>query len=546
MINNLFSTKRFFIALTSTASIATALSLASCQDYDNGIDEEAIRTAQYNQSFKKEFGEIDPNHDWGFAMAEYFMGMSSTNSSSPATRADADPYHGTGANRVWKMDESRYINNVNYYPQDLFTPVPNIRDNEYEEVYAWFSTHKIDWGNTTPDVYCDGSNTAHITRPTTVTATPVFDDPQVVTELKNIYSNTSFAYASTATPRNCLGSLLTTGNNPIDDPIGSQNPEFINGWVQIVAGRNITLPKMNHIVFRNLSDSNPGTAATINNNSNDNWIHVLDFNIDKGYGYYRQDQYNAELVMGTNFSIVTYMNSFCNSYHDKYFIVYLEGNGYSGYYLGLDFESTSTNAFNEMPGQPKGPFPADGFCNDLIIKIGDAGQTPYNPCRVMCEDLGTNDFDFNDVVYDVYVNGSNVTITVQAVGGTIPVKLEYNGQVICEELHTAFGEATTTPINVLTARHDAKTYTLTTDKFDINKLDILVQYNNSAEWLKLADFDKMGGAPQKICIPNNTTKWTIENGRFKTAYPKFQDWVKNPLQYKFWVDSNINTSLLWN
>ncbi len=93
----------------------------------------------------------------------------------------------------------------------------------------------------------------------------------------------------------------------------------------------------------------------------------------------------------------------------------------------------------------------DGYYSDWIVTLTKAERidTPPTPpdtpegfvCRIIAEDLtiGENsDFDFNDVVFDVYSDGK---ILVRACGGTLPLT------VAGVEVHGLFGKSTGTMIN---------------------------------------------------------------------------------------------------
>ena len=92
---------------------------------------------------------------------------------------------------------------------------------------------------------------------------------------------------------------------------------------------------------------------------------------------------------------------------------------------------------------------ADGYFSDWIVTLTEAktGTTPPPTpptgfvCRIIAEDLtvGENsDFDFNDVVFDVFEDGK---ILVRACGGTLPLT------VASQEVHALFGQSTSTMIN---------------------------------------------------------------------------------------------------
>ena len=85
----------------------------------------------------------------------------------------------------------------------------------------------------------------------------------------------------------------------------------------------------------------------------------------------------------------------------------------------------------------------DGYYSDWIVTLTEARRQDTTPAprtnpflRVIAEDLTANergDFDFNDIVFDVeYVSASEVTVTIQAAGGTLPLTI--NGQ----EVHQLF------------------------------------------------------------------------------------------------------------
>lgn len=81
----------------------------------------------------------------------------------------------------------------------------------------------------------------------------------------------------------------------------------------------------------------------------------------------------------------------------------------------------------------------------VIPEDPDDPDEPEEPgtfiCRVIAEDLTVSDntdFDFNDVVFDVYSNG---VIRIRACGGTLPLKVD--GQ----EVHGLFGKGTGEMIN---------------------------------------------------------------------------------------------------
>ena len=146
----------------------------------------------------------------------------------------------------------------------------------------------------------------------------------------------------------------------------------------------------------------------------------------------------------------------------------------------------------------------------------------------MCEDLGnTYDFDFNDLVFDVYytykgteANKTNITahITLQAVGGTLPIYIGTDTADPTKELHyRMLGQASSSPITI-----SAKTT-------NPNDIDIIVRNPDAKGAITDIILPKSGEsnlAPQKICMPDGT-RWLKENHQIEWGYTMFKDWVNN-------------------
>lgn len=579
--------------------------LVSCQDENQGFEESEIRASVYEREFLKEFGVPADNHKWGFDVMSFYLNS-------------GEFYPTTRASETYQKKQDMFIDGIPVLV--AFSKPADITQREYEEVTAWFSNHQVTWTNT-PAIF-DGTNSTR--NPNGGIAKEITSD---------------FNYGTMKDPEHI------NNNQFVDVPFGEI--VFHNGWIQHVSSPTNTNVLQsfqtlnfdrNKPMFKDESgnywykesdnlykpctnmgqdDQNrqPRTSAegltpqkTGNLNTGNQMdllsIHgltpqgavwdndVFDTNHGNGYGYGNQSGFNASLIYNTDFNSWQYHNTYDAQWHDKYFVVYLEGDGYSGYYLGFDFEC--------LGNAPEKVVAADGICIDWIIKIGEAGNTQYKDARVMCEDLGTNDFDFNDVVIDLqlmthnddinhynqeldkYKNGQIserpqplkqvVKVTVKAVGGTIPVCLAYGDHSSSEvesvafkkgtehELHKLFGKPTTTPINVGSKGETSTQEVSWIVQFnnahlpgqkadieikdgsvlDFQKFNIYVRHSDKAEWLNVKNYDETGkvNAPQKFCIPirrNNGTEimWPEENEPIKSKYPKFKDWIENPTK-KFW------------
>lgn len=501
------------------ASVCVLLTLSSCQDYDLGYTSTEI---SYETQFVKEFGTPAPGHQWGFDVAEYCMG------GEPETRA------------VIKQDMN--VGNTNLRTTEVYGRPADITEREHNEVYAWFSNHKVDWTNSPTWFKVDGNRTN-----------------QTSDNIAHVIDSTYPNY----------GSLKDSKyNNTLGDYVMESELGFFNGWIQHVANdptmdeksygsTTYSCANMDYLCFHDLRAKKFGD-------------HLNDFNAASGYGWGNQNNNNAILVTETDFNVCTYGCSAGSSNpHDKYFIVYLEGDGYAGWYLGMDFEADKDGA------NPNERVKADGICNDWIIKIQDVGNTVYNPARIMCEDLGgTFDTDFNDIVYDVKYENPTCVITMQAAGGTMPIelwygekdkqgsiRLTYNGQT---EIHAMFGAEVSQPVNVkadygvdgrepivfaLKFNNNTGTYRYGNrdipavslpSSYDFSKIHVYVYNEGRAEWINIDNQDQR--MPLRICVPAGT-RWCQECKSIKEAYSGFNAWVQDPT-VTFW-DKTKNTSLLY-
>jgi hypothetical protein len=185
---------------------------------------------------------------------------------------------------------------------------------------------------------------------------------------------------------------------------------------------------------------------------------------------------------------------------------------------------------------------ADGYYSDWIVTLTKAEINISYPkrtsLRVMAEDLSASeasDFDFNDIVFDVYANegGTSATIILKAAGGTLPLRINGDDNW---EVHKLFGVPVNTMVNTgaaaqgLTGEDNIGDVTVTTnfpgdfseDNFCKTVGNILIEVNKNGVWMPLTA--KTGEACCKFgCDPNN--KWVPELENID-GYYNFSDWVK--------------------
>lgn len=110
----------------------------------------------------------------------------------------------------------------------------------------------------------------------------------------------------------------------------------------------------------------------------------------------------------------------------------------------------------------------DNYYSDWIVTLTEAQRIPDTDpdpepsdgdLRIIAEDLtatSANDFDFNDIVFDVYY-GNPASIVVQAAGGTLPLRIKVSKDADEDsmeanadgwrEVHDIFGQSTNIMIN---------------------------------------------------------------------------------------------------
>lgn len=157
-----------------------------------------------------------------------------------------------------------------------------------------------------------------------------------------------------------------------------------------------------------------------------------------------------------------------------------------------------------------------------IIRIGEAKLSSEDikaEGRVLCEDMGANDFDFNDVVFDAWIMGNgDIKIKVLAHGGTLPIAID--GQEV------TLGQMTNTGVNTDNNLQDITipAVSVGNPKYkSIAAIPVTVNPNGEAGTSYNLEAN-VGTAPQKICAPINTL-WPKEYTKISLAYSPFDTWV---------------------
>lgn len=188
-----------------------------------------------------------------------------------------------------------------------------------------------------------------------------------------------------------------------------------------------------------------------------------------------------------------------------------------------------------------------------VEEIPDVEDHDADPIKwlIAAEDLGSvDDFDFNDVVFEVEHAAGRLVATIRplAAGGTLETYLCRDGKrVNNREWHSLFGHSHTTMVNTGRATGRASTFTidvpadfsLTSSSVGSGSIHENYKQNMGGFSIEVVREDGrvstieapgVGTAPQMILIFQKDDKkwrWPVERVNIKSAYPRFESWM-NP------------------
>ena len=181
----------------------------------------------------------------------------------------------------------------------------------------------------------------------------------------------------------------------------------------------------------------------------------------------------------------------------------------------------------------------DDNYTDWIVRISPAKVKSNYDIRIIGEDLSAgedgNDFDFNDVVFDVKFTGDNTAkICIVAAGGTLPL------MAAGQEVHGLFHQDTNIMINTNAAdagypnqayeqRDNLPTFDITlTGVKAANgkniKIEVEKEVNGVKQWVELKAND--GEPAAKIGVKPGFDYCNERQG-ISSKYPRFTQWVQN-------------------
>ncbi len=172
------------------------------------------------------------------------------------------------------------------------------------------------------------------------------------------------------------------------------------------------------------------------------------------------------------------------------------------------------------------PFLAFNIAGDywlIRLGVGEKITEPDDPIyaegRVLCEDMGANDFDFNDVVFDATImKTGEIKIKVLAHGGKLPIAIDGVVVTLGQMTNTGVSEADYQEFTIDAVNGQPKYST-------IEAIPVTVNPNGEAGNTYNLEA-KVGSVPQKICAPIGT-RWPKEYTKISDAYSPFGNWVNN-------------------
>ena len=214
-----------------------------------------------------------------------------------------------------------------------------------------------------------------------------------------------------------------------------------------------------------------------------------------------------------------------------------------GWYVGLDYQTKKTTWNSHTQEDYVSAFlQPDGKYTDRVLKIVPA--ILKGDIRIIAEDLSASegsDFDFNDVVFDVkygHPQWDKTTIILQAAGGKLPLCIGVVDDK--HEVHNLFGVSLSTMVNTedWTAHKDPVTFTIDVQYGSGNIEDLPIWVQKGSEWVQLTA--PKGKAASKIAVSTDY-KWVKELQDISDAYKKFDTYVKNGNQAKWWKNHKDDT-----
>lgn len=574
-----------------SGALTLAFGMNSCSDYDNGYTSKDIA---YKEQFYNMFGNADPNHTWNMAQSRSLDVTINSEGTYTVKVWTANPRLGESNafllgqyDRVPGGATSSFACDM---PQDVKTAYVGIIDENGDRIIL---PSEVKDGKVSVEFGALGTRTAFSGSNGSITYTAIdksngkefqkgdMDAPlnTLPEQQQNIGKvSQDFEYVSTgeftiypmySVTGNAgsdgkgerLGIYLvdengnkgdvvwiwqstvndggTTGTATWFDGYNSNTGQWETDFFGFCTDRTLTLQIDNpKVVWGGNNFVDPYTAiraegVTVNIPEGTRFGMVLD--ASGGGPYYSNSAYNQDQgwpFPGTKTDTDGVKDVYAATfeYQGRLYLAFEDWN-YSSEWHDCDFN----DVVFVMPETTKKPIVIDKDTKDVSMSY-----------IVACEDLGgTFDWDFNDVVYAIeHVSGQQkAKLKLLAAGGTLPVKISYDGSVIrfngknglCEDLHEAFGVDQKTPVNVggySASPVYSEEFEVGADAFSMSThasaFKIHVKYSETLEVAQIGVPDRSAGQePQAFLVADPNWQWPNEKVSITSVYPEFTEWVAN-------------------
>lgn len=337
--------------------------------------------------------------------------------------------------------------------------------------------------------------------------------------------------------------------------------ELVNGYESDNGKESLVLPTTYRLVYYDVDEN--GNAIGQGRYQFPVGTHIGFFLIGSGQYYlHRYDTARKQIYGNSVFFSISWMNAAFGTTFNMGHTVHKDGTGSDsdGQDAWPAFVTYKWNGQYVLGAEDAYRW-GDHDMNDMLFyvrgvesaKEEDVPEMNDNPPTVQswivaAEDLGNSgDYDFNDVVVGIShlvtndVGENKFYITPLAAGGTLPVYLKYNGDYVGgekKEFHSYFNVSTNTMHN--TRRYygpgspnievEAGSDFSLTDFIGLYDKDktgaFSIEIEASEETIRSISLREGDIVPQLLILPG-TWQWPTETTSVRTAYPKFDEWVKN-------------------
>ena len=565
--------------LTGIAALAIGAGFTACSDHDFDVvsgDQAVVQS--YNDAFIRVFGQPAADHTWGFSSEEF--------PPSKVTRAtgefadhigdypDANMWTSKGFLAPDPLTRSQELRAQYYFQMNHIT---NPQNDDYGTI-DFFMQQVYDGGTDpmpgkSPEVYLAADNSTWITSGEHMDHLTSGDGENRV-HMYN-FNNGNCSVNSNVANRDQTDVNDTNQQHADKIQLMLNTPTYCFGYANSDAScvRDDRYVLVGAETIDYFCDHDPGFASWLADRlpageedvKCDDEFHrgFIGFDFDmlpdetifagtENWEYGKEEYNYQPHYLGKTYSEYDYYRY--DLYGAKYHYVSANRNQYCGESQTIDPEPNEEAALNLLD---EGWLPAAGSANKTWVKVGGCadgyysdwivtfkpasyGDVPTPNLRVIVEDLTAtqpSDFDFNDVVFDVYYGDEGKAyLMVQAAGGTLPLT------VAGVEVHGLFGYTTTnimintnarTGVSGLPAKKIPLDFAVNSPEDVRDLIEIKVTkrvLNEQTGEYEPRDFtiEATTGAPAAKVAVVPTFQWVNERHSMKDDYPSFRDYVLDP------------------